>query len=1097
MIELRASSNVLAGGGVSGALIRSIDWSKTAVGPVTSWSRSLLTIVETILHSRHPMFLWWGPELIQFYNDAYLPSFGTGKHPAAMGQPGRECWGEIWSIIGPQIENVMAYATPTWHEDALVPIQRNDRIEEVYWTYGYSPVFDDDRRIGGTLVICTETTARVLASRRERLFEGIVQAATSAHPIASVLDLATASAHDVPFAVAFDAGGATAARSSALSEGDVLQLAQLVATSVREATELDLPHPIQAGPWPEPVTRAFAVPLRRGGVAVFGLSPRLPFDASYRDLVLRVVDRIGIAQERAEAAAVRVAAEQQRTNLYRHFMQAPFPIAVFRGPDHVIELANPPIIAAWGKGPEIIGSPLMAAVPELQGQPFLALLDDVFRTGIAFEGKEQPTLVPIGPGGALEEIYSNFVYAPLRSADGAIEGVLLSAFLVTEQVRARQTLERTLARAESSEAQLRDLVNNLPEMAWEARPDGHIEFFNQRWYDYTGTTLAEMRGWGWTKVHDPTILPLVLERWQGALASGTPFVMEFPLRRADGVFRWFLTRAIPLREPQGRIVRWLGINTDVDDVRRDRQRVEALAENLSRTTQRLHAAQRAAQVGIFDWDVIGDRVSLSPELYVLMGLVPGAVPATRQACIDAVAEEDRARVWSAYGEAVKARDRLLEVELRLRPATGAPRWVRLSTELEYDDAGATMRAVGAVVNIQDLKEAAEQRERALAEAERINRAKDEFLATMSHELRTPLNAILGWATMLRSIPGDMEKLERGLAVIERNAEAQARLISDLLDVSRIISGKLRLAVQRVDVVGAIHAALDVVRPAAEAKGVHLVAALSPDTGAVVADPDRLQQVVWNLLSNAVKFTPADGTVRVTAERIASRVQICVVDTGAGIAREHLPAIFERFRQIDGSITRSHGGLGLGLAIVRHLAEAHGGTVTADSEGPGTGATFTVEIPVRAIYASDAQQLHRTAGRSHQAAPPAAHGRLAGVRVLAVDDEHDSLELLRLVLEMAGATVISASSAKSALSEAARSRFDLVISDIGMPEVDGYSFMRQLRSRDLGGDVPSIALTAYARAEDAAQAFRAGYKEHVTKPVDAAALVATVERLVRR
>jgi len=1085
----------LAGGGASGAILRSIDWSQTPVGAMTGWPRSLLTTVQTILHSRHPMFLWWGPELIQFYNDAYVPSFGVGKHPAAMGQAGRACWGEIWPIIGPQIAGVMTAGTPTWHEDALVPIWRNDRIEEVYWTYGYSPVFDDDLRVGGTLVICTETTARVIAARRERVFEAIIdQNDQQDQPIASVLDRATASPHDVPFAAVFDRGE-TLAAGGGLGEADLAQLAAVAARAPREAVELATP--IAAGPWPEHVTHALAAPLRHGGVVVFGLSARLPFDARYRDFLLRIVDRIGIAQERAEAAIVRVAADVQRTNLYRHFMQAPFPIAVFRGPQHIVELANPPVLAAWGKGTEILGRPLAMGLPELEGQPFLGWLDGVFRTGVTFEGKEQRALLPTGPDGALAEVFTNFVYAALRDADGAIEGVLMSAFMVTDQVRARQAVERALARAESSEAQLRDLVNNLPELAWDARPDGHIEFYNQRWYAYTGMTFAQMEGWGWTQVHDPAVLPAVIERWQAALASGTPFVMEFPMRRADGVFRWFLTRAIPLRDPQGQIVRWFGINTDVDDVRRDRERTAAIAEALSYTTQRLRAAQRAAQIGIFDFDIVADRVSWSPEIYALMGLDAGAIPASREACIAALLEDDRARTWDAYCDAAKARARIVEVEVRLPQPSGAPRWVRLSTELAYDDAGQVTRAFGAVVSIQVLKEAAEDRARALAEAERISRAKDEFLATMSHELRTPLNAILGWATMLRSLPADAEKLGRGLAVIERNAEAQARLISDLLDVSRIISGKLRLTVQRVEVGAAIQAALDVVRQAADAKGVRLVAELAPETGALVADPDRLQQIVWNLLSNAVKFTPSGGAVRVTAQRVASRVRLCVIDSGAGIAREHLPVIFERFRQVDGSTTRAHGGLGLGLAIVRHLVEAHGGTVTADSGGLGTGATFIVEMPVHAVHAPQDPPAHRTSERAEPAATVATRGQLQGVRILAVDDEGDSLELLRLVLEAAGATVVGARSAAIALAEVDRARFDVLISDIGMPELDGYGFVRQLRTRNVGGDIPAVALTAYARAEDAAHAFRAGYQEHVTKPVDASTLIATVKRMIRR
>jgi signal transduction histidine kinase/CheY-like chemotaxis protein len=437
-----------------------------------------------------------------------------------------------------------------------------------------------------------------------------------------------------------------------------------------------------------------------------------------------------------------------------------------------------------------------------------------------------------------------------------------------------------------------------------------------------------------------------------------------------------------------------------------------------------------------------------------------------------------------------------EYEVRFRQGESGSRWVRLSGEIIYDAAGEPLRTLGAVVDVQILKEAAAARARALADAERTSRAKDEFLATMSHELRTPLNAMLGWARILKANRVDEKRLEHGLAVIERNAETQARLVSDLLDVSRIISGKLRLTVRKVSVAAVIMAAMDVVRQAAEAKGVHLTTDLDPDLGSIAGDPDRLQQIVWNLLSNAVKFTPARGSVLLSAVREDSAVRISVQDSGAGIAPENLPLIFERFRQVDSSTTRVHGGLGLGLAIVRHLTEAHGGVVTAASEGLGKGSTFTVVLPLRAVFLEGSDE--DVAGPAPEAAPAAELAgprRLEGISVLVVDDDQDSLELLRVLLEEAGAKVTAVTSARSALEGAERRAFDLVVSDIGMPEMDGYAFIRSLRERRAA--VPAIALTAYARAEDAERARRAGYQEHVAKPVDGATLVALLERLLPR
>ncbi|HZU85249.1 MAG TPA: ATP-binding protein [Polyangiaceae bacterium] len=398
-------------------------------------------------------------------------------------------------------------------------------------------------------------------------------------------------------------------------------------------------------------------------------------------------------------------------------------------------------------------------------------------------------------------------------------------------------------------------------------------------------------------------------------------------------------------------------------------------------------------------------------------------------------------------------------------------------------------------SMEALRKSEEQFRSLASELGQASRAKDEFLATMSHELRTPLNAMLGWAAILKQDPSDPAKVKRGVTVIERNARTQARIVSDLLDVSRIISGKLRLSLKATQISSVIYAAADVVRPAADSRGVRLVLDLDPEVGTVLCDPERLQQVVWNLLSNAVRFTPKGGRVTVTAHRIDSSLRILVEDTGAGIAAEHLPHIFERFRQVDSSTTRTHGGLGLGLAIVRHLVEAHGGTVSAVSEGPGRGSTFEVALPVRAVsVASDPAQAEAEPEAVVARKASGLEGSLASVRVLVVDDDRDSLELVRLVLEGAGANVTTVTSAAAALE--CREPFDVIISDIAMPGTDGYAFMKRVRSRDAGATVPAIALTAYAHAEDAERALRAGYQEHLAKPVEAEALIEAVKTWTR-
>jgi PAS domain S-box-containing protein len=414
-------------------------------------------------------------------------------------------------------------------------------------------------------------------------------------------------------------------------------------------------------------------------------------------------------------------------------------------------------------------------------------------------------------------------------------------------------------------------------------------------------------------------------------------------------------------------------------------------------------------------------------------------------------------------------------------------------------------------DITDRKRAEEERERLLESergarqaaeeagrrAEEASRSRDEFLATLSHELRTPLTAILGWAHMLRTGQLGSADAARVHETIERNARAQAKLVDDLLDVSRVITGKLRLDVRAVDPAAFVESAVESVRPAADAKGVGVHRVIDRGLVSVSGDPMRLQQVVWNLLSNAIKFTPAGGQITIRVERVGPNVEVSVADTGAGITPEFLPHVFDRFRQADQRITRHHGGLGLGLSIVRHLVEMHGGSVRAESAGEGKGSTFTVSLPAAPVSRGDAP--HARTGERATLPPYACPERLDGLRILVVDDEPDTLEMLKFGLSQCGAEVSAASSAEEALAMLEGGACDVLISDIGMPVVDGYELIRRVRRlpHERGGRVPAVALTAYARIEDRLQALRAGFHMHVPKPVELAELIAVTASLVGR
>jgi len=413
----------------------------------------------------------------------------------------------------------------------------------------------------------------------------------------------------------------------------------------------------------------------------------------------------------------------------------------------------------------------------------------------------------------------------------------------------------------------------------------------------------------------------------------------------------------------------------------------------------------------------------------------------------------------------------------------------------YNEAGEVIGLIGISNNITDRVQIERDRERilqekqaALAESERVNRIKDEFLAVLSHELRSPLNPILGWTKLLQTRKLDETKTIAALETIERNAKAQCQLIDDLLDMARVLRGKLTLNVAPVNLLRAIEAAIDTVQTAAIAKSIQIHSMLS-DVRQVAGDAVRLQQIVWNLLTNAVKFTPSGGRIDIRLEQIDNQAQITITDTGKGISPDFLPHIFESFCQEDASVTRNHGGLGLGMAIVYQLVEAHGGTVTADSLGEGKGATFTIRLPLLSVNSEESRSNPLREQNLD----------LTGVRVLIIDDELDSRELLSAMMAQAGADAMTVASAAEFLTALESFQPDVLVSDIGMPEIDGYTLLKQVRylSPEQGGQVPAIALTAYAGEIDQQQAIAAGFQKHIAKPIEPDQLVVAIVSLLSR
>lgn len=629
------------------------------------------------------------------------------------------------------------------------------------------------------------------------------------------------------------------------------------------------------------------------------------------------------------------------------------------------------------------------------------------------------------------------------------------------------------------------------------RPKGSD--FETLTYERTFSAGVGLPGRVWETLK-PAWIPDVMKddnfpRAPGAAAAGLHAAFAFPVLSGDkflGVMEFF---SHEIREPdQTLLATFRGIGSQIGQFVERKQSEQELFES----RERLIMAMQASGMGTWTRDLDGtNRVQWSPELEAIFGLAPGEFPQTEEAFFEFVHLEDRESLGQAVSEAIANRTDY-ELDFRYTTRDGKPGWMIGRGRAFYDANGNPYRLAGLGWDITERKRAEVERERlierehaARTEAEEANRLKDEFLATLSHELRTPLTAMLGWLTILRRDSLDKETTEQAIETIERNAKAQAKLIEELVDVSRIVGGKLILETHAVDLLEVIGAAVEVVRPAASAKGVHLEITPDSSVGPVWGDPTRLQQIIWNLLSNAVKFTARDGSVRVSMRRAGSSAEVIVTDSGVGISPDFLPHVFERFRQAESPMTRSHHGLGLGLAIVRHLTELHGGTVSAESPGEGCGATFTVRIPLAATHSNQTGLFDEPAVRAEGTTRLA----LAGVRVLVVEDEPDARALLSLILKSSGATVEGVESAAEALTSLQVFQPDVLLSDIGLPVESGYDLIRKIRSLVSAASlVPAVALTAFATEEDRRLALAAGFQVHLTKPVEPAVLVETIERL---
>ncbi|MFN8390585.1 MAG: PAS domain S-box protein [Bdellovibrionota bacterium] len=668
--------------------------------------------------------------------------------------------------------------------------------------------------------------------------------------------------------------------------------------------------------------------------------------------------------------------------------------------------------------------------------------------------------------------------APIKDDRGRIAGVILVFRDVTEKRRAEMLNEQLAAIIESSD----DIIASKD-------LNGVISSWNRGAERILGYAAEEIIGKHVSLLMPPEAIEDTEKILSRVRRGEKVDHYQTKRRRKDGTIIDVSLTVSPIRNAEGEIVGASKVGRDITGQKKAQEANERLAAIVASSDDII--ASKDLEGVITSWNRGAERVLGYSAEEVIGRHVSMLMPPEQI--------EDMPRIL----EKIRRGETVDHYQTKRRRKDGTIVDVSLTVSPIRDASG---RIIGAAKMGRDItaeKRAREEREQLLAAAEKAkadaeaaNRLKDEFLATLSHELRTPLNAILGWARILGNPQVGPEDVKEGLTVIERNAKVQVQIIEDLLDISRIVSGTMRLDVQRINVAEAIDAAVTAVTPAAQAKGVSIQKVLDPLAGAVSGDPARIQQVVWNLLTNAVKFTPKGGRVQVLLERVNSHVEISVIDSGIGIKPDFLPHIFERFSQADSSTTRRHGGLGLGLAIVKQLIELHGGTVRAKSPGEGQGSTFSVSLPITVLHDN---RVEKTRPKDDQTGDYQYDCEsLRGIRVLVVDDEPDARQLVSRVLTECGAEVTTAESAAEAIKLLTEDVMpDILVSDVGMPDQDGYDLIRQVRHRVAAKKLPAVALTAFARTEDRKRALLAGFQTHVAKPVDPSELVAVVASLVER
>ncbi|HET6977724.1 MAG TPA: ATP-binding protein [Pyrinomonadaceae bacterium] len=1159
----------LKGGGEMGERMRAFDWSSSAVGPATEWPPSLKTAVSICIGSRYPIVLWWGhPAYTMFYNDGYIPILGVTKHPGWLGRSGKKCWKEIWSTVGPMLDSVFETGVATWSEDLLLVMDRNLPREETYFTFSYSPIHGDANKVDGIFCACYETTGRVVGERRLQTLRDLGRTVIQVKSAEEACELAVktleANPYDVPFALVYlvdddgkeaqlvcacgmKAGDAAAPERIALTDSDAWPLGRVLETESAEVVS-DLQSRfgvVPGGPWPEPCESALVLPIAGSGYGkptgflVAGLSPRRMVDVEYRSFLDLIAGHVSTAvanarayeeeRKRAEALAEVDRAKTAFFSNVSHEFRTP--LTLMLGPledalhdTRVLPQISKRIEVAHRNSIRLlklvntlldfsrIEAGRMEAVYEAVDLTTLTTeLASMFRS--ATEKVELDLVVDCAP-------IKHEVYVDREMWEKIVFNLLSNAFKFTFSGQIIVTLKDL---GDIIELEVSDTGTGIPadELPHLFERFHRVKGARGRSYEGSGIGLAMVQEL--VKLHGGTV------QVKSKLEHGSAFIVRIPTGAAHvpadrlGGERRSSSIGQQREAWVDEVLKWL---PNADGANGADEFHPAPAQISTTLTDQPRARILLADDNADMRDYV--RRLLVPN-YDVVAVADGesALGMARLEKFDLVLSDVMMPQLDGFGllKALRADERTATIPVILLSARAGEESRVGGMSAGADDylvkpfsARELLARVEAHLNLQRIRRESEaavlelmaREKEARTSAEIANHIKDDFLAILSHELRTPLNAIVGWTHLLKG--GKLNDLERrrGLEVIERNAAAQRAIIDELLDISRIVTGKLKLDPRPVELSGVIETAIDAVRPAAETRNIEIFTAIERNAGLVMGEAVRLQQVVWNLLSNSVKFTPNNGRVEVELKAEGANLKLTVSDTGEGIDAEFLPHMFERFRQADTSSKRVHGGLGLGLSIVSSLVTMHGGEVHAASEGKGKGATFTVTLPLMGISELNdladespevsaqllAMRRHRNGfGDANVDLNP---DLLSGLRVLTVDDQQDTRELIALALARYGAEVRASDSAAMALQMIKDWKPHVVVSDIGLPGTDGYDFMRQVREFEGEGErIPAIAVTGYAGAVDESKALDAGYEVHLSKPIELNKLVTVIAKVSRR